>query len=66
MDVKLEITLDTLLPLNLHDADDDYIAKMLPRAEESRQLARLQTMKAQERRRYDSKHQMTAMFREIF
>ncbi|GFV39920.1 transposon Ty3-I Gag-Pol polyprotein [Trichonephila clavipes] len=43
-----------------NDFDDNNITKIAARAEESRQLARVHTLRAQDkdRRRYDSKHQM--------
>ena len=40
--------------------EDDYVNHLINKAEESRQLARVRTLKAQQkdRRRYDSKHRM--------
>ncbi|GBM89536.1 Transposon Tf2-6 polyprotein [Araneus ventricosus] len=59
---EAETTLDTMLPVCPDDVDNDYTARMITRAEESRQLARLHTLKAQDkdRRRYDSKHRMVS------
>ncbi|GFU73929.1 scm-like with four MBT domains protein 1 [Trichonephila clavipes] len=49
-----------MLPFCPNDFDDNNITKIAARAEESRQLARVHTLRAQDkdRRRYDSKHQM--------
>ncbi|GFW58332.1 transposon Ty3-I Gag-Pol polyprotein [Trichonephila clavipes] len=49
-----------MLPFCPNDFDDNNITKIGARAEESRQLARVHTLRAQDkdRRRYDSKHQM--------
>ncbi|GFY31223.1 transposon Tf2-6 polyprotein [Trichonephila clavipes] len=57
-----ETTLDTMLPFCPNDFDDNNITKIAARAEESRQLARVHTLRAQDkdRRRYDSKHQMVS------
>ncbi|GFS35035.1 hypothetical protein TNIN_129761, partial [Trichonephila inaurata madagascariensis] len=41
--------LDTMLPFGPNDVDDDYIGKIIARAEESRQPARVQTLKAQDK-----------------
>ncbi|GFX68294.1 retrovirus-related Pol polyprotein from transposon 412 [Trichonephila clavipes] len=59
---EAETTLDTMLPFCPNDFDDNNITKIAARAEESRQLARLHTLRAQDkdRRRYDSKHQMVS------
>ncbi|GFV59953.1 CCHC-type domain-containing protein [Trichonephila clavipes] len=59
---EAETTLDTLLPFCPNDFDDNNITKIAARAEESRQLARVHTLRAQDkdRRRYDSKHQMVS------
>ncbi|GBM27758.1 Retrovirus-related Pol polyprotein from transposon 412 [Araneus ventricosus] len=59
---EAETTLDTMLPVCPDDVDNDYTSRMITRAEESRQLARLHTLKAQDkdRRRYDSKHRMVS------
>lgn len=59
---EAETTLDTMLPFRPDDVSDDHIAQMIARAEESRQLARLHTLKAQDkdRRRYDLKHRMVS------
>ncbi|GFY56615.1 transposon Ty3-I Gag-Pol polyprotein [Trichonephila inaurata madagascariensis] len=55
-----ETILDTMLPFCPNDFDDNNITKIAARAEESRQLAGVHTLRAQDRdrRRYDSKHQM--------
>ncbi|GFY48523.1 retrovirus-related Pol polyprotein from transposon 17.6 [Trichonephila inaurata madagascariensis] len=57
-----ETTLNTMLPFCPNDFDDNNITKIAARAEESRQLARVHTLRAQDRdrRRYDSKHQMVS------
>ena len=49
-----------MLPFRSDDVSDDYIAKMIARDKESRQLVRTQTLKAQDkdRLRYYSKHRM--------
>ncbi|GFW21302.1 transposon Tf2-9 polyprotein [Trichonephila clavipes] len=59
---EAETTLDTILPFCPNDFDDNNITKIAARAEESRQLARVHTLRAQDkdRRRYDSKHQMVS------
>ncbi|GFU98275.1 transposon Ty3-I Gag-Pol polyprotein [Trichonephila clavipes] len=59
---EAETTLDTMLPFCPNDFDDNNINKIAARAEESRQLARVHTLRAQDkdRRRYDSKHQMVS------
>ncbi|GFX36810.1 transposon Ty3-I Gag-Pol polyprotein [Trichonephila clavipes] len=59
---EAETTLDTMLPFSPNDFDDNNITKIAARAEESRQLARVHTLRAQDkdRRRYDSKHQMVS------
>ncbi|GFV96188.1 retrovirus-related Pol polyprotein from transposon 412 [Trichonephila clavipes] len=51
-----------MLPFCPNDFDDNNINKIAARAEESRQLARVHTLRAQDkdRRRYDSKHQMVS------
>ncbi|GFS78057.1 transposon Ty3-I Gag-Pol polyprotein [Trichonephila clavipes] len=56
------MTLDTMLPFCPNDFDNYNITKIASRAEESRQLARVHTLRAQDkdRRRYDSKHQMVS------
>ncbi|GFX88042.1 transposon Tf2-6 polyprotein [Trichonephila clavipes] len=61
-DREAETTLDTMLPFCPNDFDDNNIIKIAARAEESRQLARVHTLRAQDkdRRRYDSKHQMVS------
>ncbi|GFT52138.1 transposon Ty3-I Gag-Pol polyprotein, partial [Trichonephila clavipes] len=60
---EAETTLDTMLPFCPNDFDDNNITKIAARAEESRQLARVHTLRAQDkdRRRYDSKHQMVSL-----
>ncbi|GFW88163.1 transposon Ty3-I Gag-Pol polyprotein [Trichonephila clavipes] len=64
---EAETTLDTMLPFCPNDFDDNNITKIAARAEESRQLARVHTLRAQDkdRRRYDSKHQMVSTLPEI-
>ncbi|GFS68723.1 transposon Tf2-6 polyprotein [Trichonephila clavipes] len=59
---EAETTLDTMLPFCPNDFVDNNITKIAARAEESRQLARVHTLRAQDkdRRRYDSKHQMVS------
>ncbi|GFT93743.1 hypothetical protein TNCV_1693761 [Trichonephila clavipes] len=59
---EAETTLDTMLPFCPNDFDDSNITKIAARAEESRQLARVHTLRAQDkdRRRYDSKNQMVS------
>ncbi|GFV11632.1 transposon Ty3-I Gag-Pol polyprotein [Trichonephila clavipes] len=59
---EAETTLDTMLPFCPNDFDDNNITKIAARAKESRQLARVHTLRAQDkdRRRYDSKHQMVS------
>ncbi|GFV32998.1 transposon Ty3-I Gag-Pol polyprotein [Trichonephila clavipes] len=59
---EAETTLDTMLPFCPNDFDDNNITKIAARAEESQQLARVRTLRAQDkdRRRYDSKHQMVS------
>ncbi|GFT87603.1 transposon Ty3-I Gag-Pol polyprotein [Trichonephila clavipes] len=51
-----------MLPFCPNDFDDNNITKIAARAEESRQLARVHTLRAQDkdRRRYDSKPQMVS------
>ncbi|GFY61470.1 transposon Ty3-I Gag-Pol polyprotein [Trichonephila inaurata madagascariensis] len=60
---EAETTLDTMLPFCPNDLDDNNITKIAARAEESRQLARVHTLRAQDRdrRRCDSKHQMVIL-----
>ena len=55
---EAETTLNTMLPFCPADMDDDYIAKMIAKAEKSWQLARMQILKTQNKDclRYDSKH----------
>ncbi|GFU74398.1 transposon Tf2-11 polyprotein [Trichonephila clavipes] len=59
---EAEMTLDTMLPFCPNNFDDNNITKIAARAEESRQLPRVHTLRAQDkdRRRYDSKHQMVS------
>ncbi|GFU32328.1 transposon Tf2-6 polyprotein [Trichonephila clavipes] len=56
-----------MLPFCPNDFDDNNITKIAAKAEESRQLARVHTLRAQDkdRRRYDSKHQMVSYAPEI-
>ncbi|GFX86357.1 transposon Ty3-I Gag-Pol polyprotein [Trichonephila clavipes] len=51
-----------MLPFCPNDYDDNNITKIAVRAEESLQLVRVHTLRAQDkyRRRYDSKHQMVS------
>lgn len=59
---EAETTLDTMFPIHLEDTGytDNYISQLINKAEESRNLARIRTLKAQEkdRLRYDSKHRI--------
>ncbi|GFY19237.1 transposon Tf2-9 polyprotein [Trichonephila clavipes] len=59
---EAETTLDTMLPFCPNDFDDNNITNIAARAEESRQLTQVHTLRAQDkdRRRYDSKHQMVS------
>ncbi|UYV84377.1 hypothetical protein LAZ67_X001970 [Cordylochernes scorpioides] len=56
---EAETTVDTLFPNPHEDLQEDYSQKIALRVEETRQLARLETLKAQEKdkARYDSKHE---------
>ncbi|UYV63828.1 K02A2.6-like, partial [Cordylochernes scorpioides] len=56
---EVETTVDTLFPNPHEDLQEDYSQKIASRVEETRQLARLETLKAQEKdkARYDSKHE---------
>ncbi|UYV60240.1 hypothetical protein LAZ67_1000522 [Cordylochernes scorpioides] len=56
---EAETTVDTLFPNPHEDPQEDYSQKIASRVEETRQLARLETLKAQEKdkARYDSKHE---------
>ncbi|GFX02859.1 transposon Ty3-I Gag-Pol polyprotein [Trichonephila clavipes] len=47
---EAETTLDTMLPFCPNDFDDNNITKIAARAEESRQLARVHTLRAQDKR----------------
>ncbi|UYV66564.1 K02A2.6-like [Cordylochernes scorpioides] len=55
---EVETTLDTLFPLLKDEDQEDYNREIVTRAEETRQLARLHTLRAQEgnKRLYDAKH----------
>ncbi|UYV67607.1 K02A2.6-like, partial [Cordylochernes scorpioides] len=55
---EAETTLDTLFPLLKDEDQEDYNREIVTRAEETRQLARLHTLRAQEgnKRLYDAKH----------
>lgn len=57
---EAETTLDTMFPFGPEETESDYAARVVSRAEESRQLARLRTLEAQEKdcRRYNAKHRM--------
>ncbi|UYV69417.1 K02A2.6-like, partial [Cordylochernes scorpioides] len=56
---EAKTTVDTLFPNPHEDLQEDYSQKIASRVEETRQLARLETLKAQEKdkARYDSKHE---------
>ncbi|UYV64450.1 hypothetical protein LAZ67_3000767, partial [Cordylochernes scorpioides] len=56
---EAETTVDTLFPNPHEDLQEDYSQRIASRVEETRQLARLETLKAQEKdkARYDSKHE---------
>ncbi|UYV76601.1 hypothetical protein LAZ67_14001425, partial [Cordylochernes scorpioides] len=56
---EAETTVDTLFPNPHEDLQEDYSQKIASQVEETRQLARLETLKAQEKdkARYDSKHE---------
>ncbi|UYV83325.1 hypothetical protein LAZ67_23000532, partial [Cordylochernes scorpioides] len=56
---EVETAVDTLFPNPHEDLQEDYSQKIASRVEETRQLARLETLKAQEKdkARYDSKHE---------
>ncbi|UYV65516.1 K02A2.6-like, partial [Cordylochernes scorpioides] len=56
---EAETTVDTLFPNPHEGLQEEYSQKIASRVEETRQLARLETLKAQERdkARYDSKHE---------
>ncbi|UYV85104.1 K02A2.6-like [Cordylochernes scorpioides] len=55
---EAETTLDTLFPLLKDEDQEDYNREIVTRAEETRQLARIHTLRAQEgnKRLYDAKH----------
>ena len=55
---EAETTLDTLFPYNIHDSEDGYVSRLVTQAEDSRQLARIRTLKAQQKDKilYDSRH----------
>ncbi|UYV75771.1 hypothetical protein LAZ67_13001284 [Cordylochernes scorpioides] len=55
---EAETTLDTLFPLLKDEDQEDYNREIVTRAEETRQLDRLHTLRAQEgnKRLYDAKH----------
>ncbi|GFU62997.1 transposon Ty3-I Gag-Pol polyprotein [Trichonephila clavipes] len=59
---EAETTLDTMLPFCPNDFDDNNITKIAAGAEESRPLAPVHTLRAQDkdRGRYDSKQQMVS------
>ncbi|GBL59732.1 Retrovirus-related Pol polyprotein from transposon 412 [Araneus ventricosus] len=56
-DREAETTLDTVFPHSIHDSENEYVRRLVTQAEESRQLARIRTLEAQQRDkdRYDSK-----------
>lgn len=55
---EAETTLDTIFHLPGQNTESDYVARLIMNTEESRQLARLRTLKAQDKdkRHYNSKH----------
>ncbi|GBM02378.1 Retrovirus-related Pol polyprotein from transposon 412 [Araneus ventricosus] len=55
---EAETTLDTIFPYSPDGATQDYLQRLLNQTEESRQLARLRKLEAQQkdRRIYDAKH----------
>ncbi|GFT95393.1 transposon Ty3-I Gag-Pol polyprotein [Trichonephila clavipes] len=55
---EAEITLDTVFPYIAEGSEDDYVSRLITRAEESRHLARIRTLEAQHRNktRYDARH----------
>ncbi|GFV46226.1 transposon Ty3-I Gag-Pol polyprotein [Trichonephila clavipes] len=55
---EAETTLDTEFPYIADGSEDDYVSRLITRAEESRQLARIRTLEAQHRdkTRYDARH----------
>ncbi|GFS54814.1 retrovirus-related Pol polyprotein from transposon 297 [Trichonephila inaurata madagascariensis] len=55
---EAETTLDTVFPYIADRSEDDYMSRLVTRAEESRQLARIRTLEAQHRdkTRYDARH----------
>ncbi|GBM58756.1 Transposon Ty3-I Gag-Pol polyprotein [Araneus ventricosus] len=55
---EAETTLDTIFPYSPDGATQDYLQRLLNQTKESRQLARLRTLEAQQkdRRIYDAKH----------
>ncbi|UYV77583.1 hypothetical protein LAZ67_15001629 [Cordylochernes scorpioides] len=56
---EAETTVDTLFPNPHEDLQEEYNQKIASRVEDTRQLVRLETLKAQEKdkARYDSKHE---------
>ncbi|GFX32834.1 hypothetical protein TNCV_889701 [Trichonephila clavipes] len=67
---EAETTLDTMLPFCPNDFDDNNITKIAARVEESRQLARVHTLRAQRQRsstlRFQTRSIVTpTLFREI-
>ncbi|GFV37793.1 transposon Tf2-6 polyprotein [Trichonephila clavipes] len=59
---EAETTLDAMLPFCPNDFYDNNITKIAARAEESRQIARVHTLRAQDKdlRRCDTEHQMVS------
>ncbi|GBN19044.1 hypothetical protein AVEN_4898-1 [Araneus ventricosus] len=55
---EAETTLDTIVPYSPDGATQDYLQRLLNQTEESRQLARLRTLEAQQKDRsiYNAKH----------
>ncbi|GFY57011.1 transposon Ty3-I Gag-Pol polyprotein [Trichonephila inaurata madagascariensis] len=53
---EAETTLDIVFPYIADESEDDYVNRLITRAEESRQLARIRTLEAQHRdkTRYDA------------
>ncbi|GFY50212.1 transposon Ty3-I Gag-Pol polyprotein [Trichonephila inaurata madagascariensis] len=53
---KAKTTLETMFPYSADGSDDDYVSRLITRAEESRQLARIRTLEAlhRDKIRYDA------------
>ncbi|GFY50676.1 transposon Ty3-I Gag-Pol polyprotein [Trichonephila inaurata madagascariensis] len=56
---EAETTLDTVFPYIADGSENDYVSRLITRAEEFRQLARIRTLEAQlsDKTRYDARHQ---------